>query len=208
MPENNTDEHVLNYVTANRFYVEMESEIAAAFSECSGLGVKVKKETIFEGGVNDQQRILLGQAEYSDVTLKRGITNDLTFWQWVNQIISPKSKDSMGLSIAVSAQMEGVGGIDGTFDLKSMSFKKASGSRRRNVNILLFNQAGETMQCWTLIGAIPIGWKAPALQATANTVAIEELTLAYEGLKIAPSGGGGASNLTGDRDSWGSYPSS
>ena len=177
MPENDTEQHVLNYVTANRFYVEMESTITASFSECSGLGVKVKKETIFEGGINDQQRILLGQAEYSDVTLKRGITNDLTFWQWVNQTISlPKAQNGMGI--------------------------------RRNVHILLFNQAGETMQCWTLIGAIPIGWKAPALQATANTVAIEELTLAYEGLKIEQSGGGGASNLTGKRDSWGSYSSS
>ncbi|MGV0028545.1 phage tail protein [Phormidesmis priestleyi] len=56
---------------------------------------------------------------------------------------------------------------------------------RRNINILLFNQAGETMQCWTLIGAIPVGWQTASLQADAETVAIEELTLAYEGIKVA-----------------------
>ena len=176
MPAANSDEQFINYVTTNRFYVEIESNITASFSECSGLSAKVKKETIFEGGMNDQQRIILGQTEYSDVTLKRGITDDLGFWNWISQVLR------------VDAPTKG------------------SDSRRRNVNILLFNQAGETMQCWTLVGAVPIGWKAPALQANSNTVAIEELTLAYEGLRVERSGGGGANNLT-QRDSWASYAS-
>jgi phage tail-like protein len=60
MPANGNDTYGNNYVTANRFYVEMESSISASFSECSGLGVKIKREAIFEGGVNDQQRILIG----------------------------------------------------------------------------------------------------------------------------------------------------
>ncbi|MEG4805152.1 phage tail protein [Microcoleus sp. ARI1-B5] len=159
MSKNGQVTHELNYVTANRFYVEMESNITASFSECSGLGVKIKKETYFEGGVNDQQRIILGQAEFSDVTLKRGITDDFVFWDWVTNTLSGSKKE------------------------------------RRNVNILLFNQAGETMQCWTLVAAVPIGWKAPSLQANSNTVAIEELTLAYEGLKIVKAEGGGAIKL-------------
>ncbi|MBW4507257.1 MAG: phage tail protein [Scytonematopsis contorta HA4267-MV1] len=152
-----------NYVTANRFYVEMESTITASFSECSGVAVKIKRDTYTEGGVNEQQRIILGQAEFSDVTLKRGITNDLVFWQWVNNILQGKK------------------------------------AQRRNINILLFNQAGETMQCWTLIGAIPVGWKAPALQANATSLAIEELTLSYEGLKINGTKAGGAEELTKGR---------
>jgi phage tail-like protein len=163
----------LNYVTANRFYVEMESSITACFTECQGLGVTVKTEKFSEGGVNDQQRVLLSQAEFSDVTLKRGITNDLTFWTWISQILS------------------NVG---------------ANAKQRRNVNILLFNQAGETMQCWTLIGAVPISWKAPSLSAESNTVAIEELTLTYEGLKVDTTRSGGASILSG-RDSAGYFSS-
>ncbi len=136
----------------------MESEIRATFSECSGLSVKLKTETYYEGGVNDQQRIFLGQPQFSEVTLKRGMTNDLVFWNWVSQILSGRKE-------------------------------------RRNVNISVFNQAGETMQCWTLIGAVPVGWKAPSLQADSNTVAIEELTLAYEGLTIATSGSSTATPL-------------
>jgi phage tail-like protein len=163
MSRDKASNYELNYVTANRFYVEIGGTIAASFSECSGLGVKVKKETMFEGGVNDQQRVLLGQAEFSDVTLKRGITDELPFLEWLNKTINNGKKT------------------------------------RRNVNILLFNQAGETMQCWILLAAIPIGWKAPSLQASGNSVAIEELTLAYEGLKITKSSGGGAIDLSPGR---------
>ncbi|MEO0971206.1 MAG: phage tail protein, partial [Cyanobacteria bacterium J06639_18] len=76
MVRNNSTNYELNYVTTNRFYVEMESNITASFSECSGLGVKIKKENYLEGGVNDQQRVILSHAEFSDVTLKRGVTDD------------------------------------------------------------------------------------------------------------------------------------
>lgn len=169
MPANGNETNGKNYVTANRFYIEMESTLSASFNECSGLGVKIKRESILEGGVNDQQRIIVGQADFSDVTLKRGITDNLLFWSWLSQILGQ------------------------------------SPNQRRNINILLFNQAGETMQCWTLIGAIPIAWKAPALQANGNSVALEELTIAYEGLKIQKSPGGGAIELSDGRDKLGYF---
>lgn len=149
--------HELNYVTTNRFYVEIGGSIAASFTECSGLSVQIKKDVYFEGGVNDQQRIALGHAEFADVTLKRGITDDPTFWKWINEVFEDKK------------------------------------TSRRNVNILVFNQAGKTMKSWTLIGAIPIAWKTPALQADGNAVAIEELTLAFEGLQVSKDSGGGNS---------------
>lgn len=177
MSKNGTVTHELNYVTSNRFYVEIENQITASFTECDGLGIQVKKETFFEGGVNDQQRILLGQAEFSDVTLRRGISDDPVFWDWIKPLFEQRNANQ---------------GIQ---------------QHRRNINILVFNQAGETMQCWTLIGSVPIGWKAPSLQADATTVAIEELTLAYEGVKVAfKAGGGGASILQG-RDQSGYFPS-
>lgn len=142
------DKAVLNYVTTNRFYVEMESQVTAAFSECSGLDVQIEKEVYQEGGVNEQQRIFLKHAKFGDLTLKRGITDDPVFWHWIYQSLM------------------------------------AGEARRRNINILVFNQAGATMQVWMLIGAVPVGWKTPSLKADSNTVALEELVLAYEGLKV------------------------
>lgn len=146
----------LNFVTTNRFYVEIDSQIAASFTECGGLGVQIKKNVFHEGGVNNQQRIYLGQTDFTDVTLKRGLTDHPGFWNWMNEL-----------------------------------FDEEKAVARRNVNILLFDRSGATMMSWTLIGAIPIGWKTPPLQADGNAVAIEELTLAYEGLKIGKSTGGG-----------------
>ncbi len=137
----------------------MESTLTASFAECSGFGVNLKKESYLEGGVNDQQRIVVGHAEFDDITLKRGMSDSQTFWSWI-------------LNNFTNIQKE-----------------------RRNVNIILFNQAGETMQSWTLIGSIPISWKAPAFQADGSSVAIEELTLAYEGLKLTTSGGGKANSV-------------
>lgn len=161
-----------NYVTANHFYVEIESQITASFSECSGFGVQIEKDVYSEGGVNDKQRIFLKQSKFNDVTLKRGITDNITFWDWINNTLSPGKKE------------------------------------RRNVNILVFNQAGETMQCWTLTGAIPVGWKTGSLQANSNAVAIEELTLAYEGLKVVAKQGGGGASTKVQRDALGSFPGS
>lgn len=175
--KNGADTFGLNYVTSNRFYVEIESQITASFSECSGLGVQIKKETLMEGGVNEQQRILLGPAEFSDVTLRRGLSNDPVFWDWISPLLTQRSGSSNPPSY------------------------------RRNINILLFNQAGETMQCWTLIGAVPISWKAPTLQADSSTVALEELTLAYEGLKVVFKGSSGGASTNLRRDASGYFSS-
>ena len=77
-----------NYITTNRFYVEMESTLTASFSECSGFGVNLKKESYLEGGVNEQQRLVVGHAEFDDVTLKKGMSNSQLFWEWINNILN------------------------------------------------------------------------------------------------------------------------
>jgi len=151
-----TDGRNYNLLTTNRFYVEIDNSLTASFSECSGLDVQIDKDTYFEGGVNEQQRIFLKQTKFKDITLKRGLSDDFIFWNWIN---------------------------------KGIEQGKAE---RRNINILMFNQAGETIQCSTLLGAVPVGWKTPNLQADSKSVAIEELTLAFEGLKVELKGKGGS----------------
>ncbi|MBD2123531.1 phage tail protein [Trichocoleus sp. FACHB-262] len=186
-PEFNNEKYVDNYVTTNRFYVEIESQVTAAFSECSGLDVQIEKEVYQEGGVNNQQRIFLKHTKFGDVTLKRGMTDDPTFWKWIYQSLSV---EDLQQQIGESRQRTGE-------------------SRRRNINILVFNQAGETMQVWQLIGAVPVGWKTPGLKADSSTVALEELVLSYEGLKVkhkARSGGAREQNV--QRDTHGYFPDS
>lgn len=166
-----------DYVTTNRFYVEIESSLTASFAECTGLGVSIQKETLVEGGANDQQRILLGTPTFSDVTLKRGASGSQVFWNWLNALFLPRNE-----GVAIS-------------------------QHRRNINILVFNQAGQTQQCWTLIGAVPVGWQAPSLQADGNSVAIEELTIAYEGLNVVFGGNSGGATMLSGRSSSGYFAS-
>ena len=150
MAEQQSDNPVANYVTTNRFYVEIDDDIVASFSQCSGVSVDIDKQVYMEGGVNDQQRISLGQTRFSDITLKRGTTNDNTFSEWISELFNDDEE-----------------------------------TQRRNVSILTYNQAGDVVKSWKLIGAIPVGWKLPSLEADGNAVAVEELTLAFEGLKIS-----------------------
>ncbi|MBP0000769.1 MAG: phage tail protein [Cyanobacteria bacterium SID2] len=167
--EDRLGEHALNYVLANRFYVEINGSITACFTECSGLGVEIAVEPHAEGGLNNQQRLLIGSAKFENVTLKRGVTNDLMFWSWIEKTLKQNSPE------------------------------------RRNVNILIFNQAGETMQTWKLLAAFPVKWSAPALQADANEVAVEELSLAYEGLEISKGSQGRGAQTLKQRDERGYF---
>ncbi|NEO88502.1 MAG: phage tail protein [Spirulina sp. SIO3F2] len=176
----------LNYITSNRFYVEMQSTITASFQECSGLGASIETEKFNEGGVNDQQRIMLKGATFDDVTLKRGMTNDIAFLGWASRMFTQLNASGSDIS-----------------------------TYRRNINILMFNQAGETVQVWTLIGAIPTKWSGPSFSADGSDVVVEELTISYEGLAVtvnsspsAASSGSATIHSSGRDTSTGGYFSS
>jgi phage tail-like protein len=55
----------------------------AHFTECSGLGIKVHTIRYREAGAKQLVRTLPGAVEYSDVTLRYGLTNSLALWQWL-----------------------------------------------------------------------------------------------------------------------------
>lgn len=148
MSKNGNLAEELNYVTANRFYVEIEGMIGGCFTECSGIGVTIQKKSPESATVSRTQPIALEKSEYQDVTFKRGITDDTIFGEWILQTLDDK------------------------------------GEKRRNINILTFNQAGETMQTWSLMRAVPVGWKGASFQASSNQLAIEEITFAFEELQI------------------------
>lgn len=70
---------------AFNFKVEIKSIIIGGFSEVSGLGVQIEYETLKEGGVNDYEHKLLKGVKYTDITLKRGIT-DWALWNWYQKV--------------------------------------------------------------------------------------------------------------------------
>jgi phage tail-like protein len=53
---------------------------------------------------------------------------------------------------------------------------------RRNVSIVLFDQAGHTVMRWNFLRAFPVKWVGPQFTADSTTIAIESVELAHEGL--------------------------
>lgn len=53
---------------------------------------------------------------------------------------------------------------------------------RKNVSILLMDEAGQEKLRWNFEQAYPVKWAGPGLRASANEVAVESLELAHKGL--------------------------
>jgi len=76
---------------AFNFLVEIDNIAKASFSEVSGLDVEVAAIEYREGGENVLTvRKLPGLAKYTNITLKRGYTADLSLWKWIKGVIDGK----------------------------------------------------------------------------------------------------------------------
>ena len=54
----------------------------AAFAECDGLEMTQDFKTIRSGGANDHAYRVPGLINYSNLTLKRGVTDSFDLWTW------------------------------------------------------------------------------------------------------------------------------
>lgn len=72
---------------AFNFIVEIEGIATAGFTEVCGLAVEIEVVEYREGGDPSVIRKIPGLKKYSNITLKRGSTNDLSLWKWVKSIV-------------------------------------------------------------------------------------------------------------------------
>jgi phage tail-like protein len=56
--------------------------------------------------------------------------------------------------------------------------------KRKNVSVVLYDQAGSEVMRWTFVGAYPVKWVGPTFKSDDNTVAIETLELAHQGIEL------------------------
>ena len=134
------------------FTLEGESEplCDAAFSEVDGLEMTMEPKTYQEGGNNLAQIHLAGPVTYSQLTLKRGMTEDFGLWTWFDRVLEREQ----GLR------------VDGL------------------VQFLDSNSGRDVRASYLLSRCLPVKIKAPALNATDGAVAVEELQVAYERLRL------------------------
>lgn len=92
------------YTTFN-FLVEIEVPgvsnrvCEAAFAECDGLEITMEPKTFQEGGSNTGQIHLAGAVSYAQLTLKRGMSADLTLWRWFAEVMKTDQRGLRGQAL-------------------------------------------------------------------------------------------------------------
>lgn len=130
------------------FSVQIDGIARGAFSEVSGLTAEGDAVDYREGtDMQHNVRKLVGLRKYTNITFKRGYTQDGSLWAWYANI------------------------MNGLPD-------------RRNVTIVLMNEARQEVMRWHAENAWINKIEGPSLKASGNEVAMESMELVHEGLTI------------------------
>lgn len=125
------------------------------FQECSGLEIELDIQELQEGGRNDGVIRRLGRAKYQNLVLKRGM-------------------------------FYGSGGLDRALWVWLQDL--ASGVRpvRRYDGYVsvLDGEKRDVIATWSFLRGLPAKIAGPQLNAKTGDIAIEELSIAHEGLKL------------------------
>jgi phage tail-like protein len=125
-----------------------------AFQDCSGLEVEMDVQEYLEGGRNDGVIRRVGRGKYTNIVLKRGM-------------------------------FYGDGEVNR--DLWVWIQSIVSGTRpvpRYNGIIEVMGSTDDVVATWTFDRGLPAKIKGPELNAKTGEIAIEELTIAHEGLRL------------------------
>jgi phage tail-like protein len=139
-------------VGALRWYLEIDGITEAVFREVTGLDseTEVIEHRVTGKGGNLVVHKVAGALKWSNIVLRRGITDDSKLHEWRKKI--------------EEGQIE---------------------SNRKNGSVTLYAPDGSEVCRYNFKKAWPCKFKGPALDATKNEIAIEEIELAHEGLERA-----------------------
>jgi phage tail-like protein len=138
-----------------KFRVKWDGRYVAGVSKVGALKRTTEVVEHREGGDPSSVRKSPGQAKYEPITLERGATHDIEFEKWANKIWNYGA----GLGAEVS--------------LKDF---------RKDIIIDVFNEAGQKVISYKVYRCWVSEFQAlPELDASANAVAIQTLTLQNEG---------------------------
>jgi phage tail-like protein len=98
-----------------KFRVQIDGITKAGFREASGLDAGTDAVDYRDGNDPDHVRKLAGLQKYSNITLKRGITNDQDIWKWRTQVMDGKIKDARKNGQIILLDDEGKEAAEWTF---------------------------------------------------------------------------------------------
>lgn len=137
-------------VGALRWYLEIDGITEGVFREVTGLDseTEVIEHRVTGKGGNLVVHKVPGALKWSNITLRRGITDDRKLHDW-------RDKIEKGLIEA----------------------------NRKNGTITLYSPDNKAVAKYTFKNGWPCKFKGPALDASKNEIAIEEMEIAHEGLE-------------------------
>lgn len=146
--------------TAGRSTPETRTLGNGSFQECSGLELEADVREYLEGGRNDGVIRRVGRVKLQPLVLKRGM-----FAKSAGQRVDP--------------------------DLWQWLQDMVSGvrpARRINgtVQVYASRQEGSPLATWQFVRGLPSKITGPALNARSGEIAIEELHIVHEGLRLVP----------------------
>lgn len=130
------------------------------FQECNGLEIEMDIQEYQEGGRNNGTIRRVGRAKYQPIVLKRGM-----FYQ-------PEGEDKANT------------------DLWHWMQRIVNGERPvpRHDGLIYVMSANNTVRAtWMFDRGLPAKIRGPELNAKTGEIAIEELTIAHEGLRLLPA---------------------
>ena len=138
------------------------------FSEVSGLEMNMEPYAIQEGGKTWGETQRVGYTKFSPIVLRRGVTHVNDLWAWFD----------------TTAQLDYGQRMQGTIDVLSnhIELDKEGTTQERKI-----------LMTWSLVNVLPTRFKGADLSSTASQVAIEEVTLIHESIRlIVPKAKGAA----------------
>ena len=144
-----------------KFRVKWDGRYVAGVSKVGALKRTTEVVEHREGGDPSSVRKSPGQAKYEAITLERGVTHDTEFEKWANKVWSYGNAQA--------------GPEQRTQEVSLADFRK-------DIIIDMFNEAGQktisykVYRCW-----VSEFQALPELDASANAIAIQTLTLQNEG---------------------------
>lgn len=138
-----------------KFIVLMDQKPVLGVSKVGALKRTTEPIKYRSGGDNSYEHITPGRTTYDAILMERGITHDTAFEDWANKVHS----------------------IDGDPAIDLVDYKK-------DLKLEMKNEKGHTVLSYTLRRCWVSEFTAlPELDANANALAIESLTIQHEGWK-------------------------
>ena len=153
MPQFSVNTHRSDPYRNFKFKVKWDNQYVAGLSKCGALKKSIEVVDWREGGDASHGHKLPGQTKYEPVTLEAGITHDEAFEQWANKVNNYAGDASMSLK-----------------------------EFRKDIVIDVFNLQGAKVFSYKLYRCWVSEYQAlPELDASANAVMVQSITLQNEG---------------------------